>query len=84
MKEIRQHSDYYFIYKDSEVAQVTKLNKRFKSVSIDDLPDFPASLFSPFRLSRLLSLPSSLRRPPAVKKRPIPPVSSGGMGRRSS
>ena len=35
MKEIRQHSDYYFIYKDSEVAQVTKLNKRFKSVSID-------------------------------------------------
>ena len=37
MKEIRQHSDYYFIYKDSEVAQVTKLNKRFKSVSIDEV-----------------------------------------------
>ena len=35
MKEIRQHSDYYFIYKDSEVANVNKLNKRFKAVDID-------------------------------------------------
>lgn len=35
MKEIRQHSDYYFIYKDSEVANINKLNKRFKAVDID-------------------------------------------------
>ena len=37
MKEIRQHSDYYFIYKDSEVASVNKLNKRFKAVEIDEI-----------------------------------------------
>lgn len=37
MKEIRQHSDYYFIYKDSEVAGINKLNKRFKAVDIDEI-----------------------------------------------
>ncbi|WP_294142295.1 SusC/RagA family TonB-linked outer membrane protein [uncultured Sanguibacteroides sp.] len=37
MNEIRRSSDYYFLYKDSEVAKIRKLNKNFKSVSIDEV-----------------------------------------------
>ena len=34
IEKISKKGDYYFIYKDSEVAQVVNLNKQFKSVDI--------------------------------------------------
>ncbi|MDR1718961.1 MAG: SusC/RagA family TonB-linked outer membrane protein [Dysgonamonadaceae bacterium] len=37
MKEIRRNSDYYFVYKDSEVVGVNKLTKHFKSARITEI-----------------------------------------------
>lgn len=37
MGEVRRHSDYFFVYKDADVAGVKSLNKEFKGAGIEEV-----------------------------------------------
>lgn len=37
MGEVRRYSDYFFVYKDTDVAEVKRLNKEFKEAGIEEV-----------------------------------------------